>query len=130
YTYEKFLDTDYLYAFREIAQLPVACQVPREVVFQNTVLLAQLDEAFPLDAWCMSRVLQFYAARLMRSTVIEDLSAHWYKRQIALFPIPYSRTPTLIALLKDAGRAVIDADRDLANRYRRFDAIVEADSQD
>ena len=126
YTYAEFFDASRLYAFREIAQLPVACPVPPGVVFQNTVLLAQLDEPFPLDAWCMSRVIQFYAAKVMRSTVIEDLSAHWYKRQIALFPIPAKRSQDLRASLQAAGQKVIDADRDLGNRYRHLDKLVEA----
>jgi hypothetical protein len=124
YTYRDFLDEERLYAFREIAQLPVACRAPKGAVFQNTVLLVQLEEAFPLDAWCMSRVIQFYMAKVMRSTVVEDLTGHWYKRQIALLPIPAVRSRGLLDRLVAAGAGVIEADRDLANRYRHLDELV------
>lgn len=129
YLYESCMDADRLYAFREIAQLPVACKVPLGAVFQNTVYLVQLAEPFPLDAWCMSRLVQFYAAKVMRSTVIEDLSAHWYKRQIALLPIPAARPESLVTELIQAGQRIIEADRDIANRYRRFDELAAIDAR-
>lgn len=124
YSYEEFFDADRMYAFREIAQLPVACPVPEGVVFQNTVLLVQLETPFALDAWCMSRVVQFYMAKVMRSTVIEDLGAHWYKRQIAFMPIPAMIDHKLNQALTAAGARVIHADRDLANEYRHLDSLV------
>lgn len=124
YSYENFFDADRMYAFREIAQLPVACPVPEGVVFQNTVLLVQLDTPFALDAWCMSRVIQFYMAKVMRSTVIEDLGAHWYKRQIAFMPIPTTIDDKLNQALAAAAAKVIHADRDLADEFRHIDALV------
>lgn len=126
YRYAACFEHANLFAIRQIAQLPTACRVPHGVVFQNTAYLVQLRQAFPLHIWCMSKVVQFYAAKVMRGSVIEDLGAHWYRRQIALLPVPTTIDDTLNTRLTAAGTALIEADRDLANQYRHIDELLRA----
>lgn len=124
YRYQQCFDKDLLFAVRQIAQVPAACRVPDAAVFQNTAYLVQLRIPFPLHVWCMSRVVQFYAAKVMRGSVIEDLGATWYKRQIALLPVPYQIDSQLLSSLEQAGNHLIEADRDLANQYRHIDELL------
>lgn len=124
YRYAECFTKDALFAVRQIAQVPTACRVPDGAVFQNTAYLTQLSTPFPLHIWCMSRIVQFYAAKVMRGSIIEDLGAHWYKRQIALLPIPKTIDTNLLDRLDKAGQLLIEADRDLANQYRHIDALL------
>jgi hypothetical protein len=97
YTHFHLLEERNLYAIREISQLPVACPVPVGCVFQNTVLLAQLTEDFPLNLYLVSRIPQWFAMKVLRASIIEDLHTHWYKRGLVLLPIPARRSPEDIA---------------------------------
>jgi len=131
YRYESCFNKEYLFAVRQISQVPTACHVPDAVVFQNTAYLVQLKTSFPLHIWCMSRIIQFYAAKVMRGSIIEDLGAHWYKRQIALLPIPEEAdAPGLLDRLAITGERLIEADRDLANQYRHIDALLKASDRE
>lgn len=126
YTYSDYLSYENTFALREISQLPTAAPIAQGQGFQNTAYVVELTEAFPLNSFLMSRIVQFYAARVLRSSIIEDLGCHWYKRTIPLLPIPPNRTAELMAELREAGEAVLDADSDLANRYREIDALITA----
>lgn len=124
YTYGNQLSYQNTFAFREIAQLPTASRVVAGTGFQNTVHVAELTEAFPLNGYLLSRVVQFYAARVLRSSIIEDLGCHWYKRTLTLLPIPPERGPESLEALRVAGQDVMDADSDVANRYREIDRLI------
>ncbi|ACE94932.1 hypothetical protein RHECIAT_PC0000862 (plasmid) [Rhizobium etli CIAT 652] len=102
YTYSDYLSYQNTFALREISQLPTAAPIAEGQGFQN------------------------YAARVLRSSIIEDLGCHWYKRTIPLLPIPPHRTAERMDELRAAGQAVLDADSDLANRYREIDALITA----
>jgi hypothetical protein len=125
--YSSLFEYERLYAVRDISQLPTACPVPVGAAFQNSAVLVQLAENFPLDRWLLSRVIQWYSARLLRSTVIEDLGAHWYKKSLVLIPVPRDRTAELVVAVDEAGGAVIQADRDLADRHRHVSEILEGE---
>lgn len=124
YTYADHLNYKDTYALREISQLPTAAPIVAGSGFQNTAHVVALTEAFPLNSYLLSRVVQFYAARVLRSSIIEDLGCHWYKRTLTLLPIPCSRTPESLERLRTAGQAVMDADSDIADRYREIDRLV------
>lgn len=124
--YASLFDYNRLYAVRDIAQLPTACLVPHGAAFQNSAVLVQLAEDFPLDLWLLSHVIQWYSARLLRSTILEDFGAHWYKKSLVLIPIPTLRDEAFISGLREAGDRVVRADRDLANRHRHVGDILAA----
>jgi transcriptional regulator with XRE-family HTH domain len=124
YSYAEFLSYQNTYAIREISQLPTASPVPSSKGFQNTAYVIELSEDFPLNGYILSRVVQFYAARVLRSSIIEDLGCHWYKRTLTLLPIPPDRTPERLKMLRDRGQDVMDADSNIANRYREIDALI------
>jgi len=124
--YAALFDYSRLYAVRDISQLPTACPVPNGAAFQNSAVLIQLAEDFPLDRWLLSRVIQWYSARLLRSTIIEDLGAHWYKKSLVLIPIPRDRNSDLIAAIGEAGGDIIQADRDIADRHRHVTEILQS----
>jgi len=127
YAYRHLFDFSKLYAIREISQLPTACPVPKNTAFQNTVLMAQLTEDFPLNLYLISRIPQWFAIKALRASVIEDLTTHWFKRSVLLLPIPTKRTVEDIARLRAAGELVIAKDKDLANAHRHAEKLI-ADS--
>lgn len=124
YTYSNYLSYENTFALREIAQLPTAAPIAEGQGFQNTAYVVELTEAFPLNSYLLSRVVQFYAARVLRSSIIEDLGCHWYKRTIPLLPIPPNRTAERMTELRAAGQDALDADSNLANRYREIDGLI------
>lgn len=126
YSYADQLTYESTFALRELSQLPTAAPVKRGQGFQNTAFILELDEPFPLHSYLLSRIVQFYCARVLRSSIIEDLGCHWYKRTVPYLPIPANRTPVTLDALRQAGQAVLDADSDVADRYREIDALKAA----
>lgn len=124
YAYRHLFDHSRLYAFRNVSQLPTACPAPMGIVFQNTAQLIQLTEDFPLNLYLLSRIPQWFAAKLLRSSIIEDLFTTWVKRNLLLIPIPPKRALSDVAWLKDAGELVITRDKDLANAHRHIDQLI------
>jgi len=96
-----------------------------DVVFQNTAYLVTLAAAFPLHVFVLSKIVQFYASKTMRASVIEDLGSTWYKRQIGLLPMPGEVSVDWIQELRDKGDALIQADRLLADKYRDIQGLLE-----
>ena len=126
YSYAPHLSYQRTFAAREISQLPTVAHLEPGQGFQNTAYMVELTEDFPLHSYVLSRVIQFYAARVLRSSIIEDLGCHWYKRTLTLLPIPTDRSAEKIAELTAAGDRVLNTDSDIANRYRTIDALVES----
>jgi hypothetical protein len=126
YSYADHLSYQRTFAAREISQLPTIAQLLPGQGFQNTAYVIELTEDFPLHIFVLSRLIQFYAARVLRSSVIEDLGCHWYKRTLTLLPIPQDRSPANVQELTTAGQAVLEADSDIADRYRTIDALITA----
>jgi hypothetical protein len=124
YAYRHLFDFSKLYAVREISQLPTACPVPPNTAFQNTVLMVQLAEDFPLNLYLMSRIPQWFAIKTLRASIIEDLTTHWFKRSVMLLPVPAKRTAADIARLKAAGERVITRDKDLSNAHRHVEQLI------
>jgi len=124
YKYRSVFAPDRMYALRELSQVPMATPIPEGVVFQNTAQILMLRRPFPLNIWLLSRIIQFYAAKVLRGSVIEDLTAHWYKRQICCVPMPHDCSDAYLAELQAAGNALIEADRRIANEHERLDAVV------
>jgi transcriptional regulator with XRE-family HTH domain len=124
YTYHEHISYERTYAFRKISQLPTATRMDGSYGFQDTVLICDLSEDFPLNGYLLSRLVQFYAARVLRSSIIEDLGCTWSKRTLILLPIPPKRTPERLEALRAAGQAVMDADSDIADLYREIDALI------
>jgi hypothetical protein len=127
YAYRHLFDHSKLYAFRNVSQLPAACPAPASMVFQNTAQLIQLAEDFPLNLFLLSRIPQWFAIKVLRTSIIEDLFTTWVKRNLMLIPIPASRNAEDIAVLRTAGEAVVSKDKDLANAYRHVERLI-ADS--
>ena len=125
YAYRHLFDFSKLYAVREISQLPTACPVPPNTAFQNTVLMVQLAEDFPLNLYLMSRIPQWFAIKALRASIIEDLTTHWFKRSVLLLPIPASRSAEDIAALRAAGCRIISHDKDLANAHRHVERLIQ-----
>lgn len=130
YSYADHLTYENTYAFREISQLPTAAPILAGTGFQNTAYVVELTERLPLNSYLLSRVIQFYAARVLRSSIIEDLGCHWYKRTLTLLPIPPNRTLESLKNLRVAGQAVMDADSDIADRYREIDRLIREGTND
>jgi hypothetical protein len=126
YSYYDSLSYKNAFAIRKIAQLPTAVRVEKGVGFQDTVFQCELSEPFPLHLYLLSRVVQFYAARVLRSSVIEDFGATWSKRTLTLLPVPRDRSAAQLTALTEAGDAVLMADSDIADRYRAIDAVIAA----
>lgn len=124
YRYGDHLSYQRTFAAREISQLPTIARLLPGQGFQNTAYLIELTEDFPLHVFVLSRLIQFYAARVLRSSIIEDLGCHWYKRTLTLLPIPANRSPAQVQGLTTAGQAVLEADSDIADRYRTIDALI------
>lgn len=124
YSYASHLSYKRTFAAREISQLPTIVQLKPGEGFQNTAHMIELAEDFPLHSFVLSRVIQFYTARVLRSSIIEDFGCHWYKRTLTLLPIPTDRSPDAVAQLEAAGQAVLDADSDVANQYRAIDELL------
>ncbi|HEV2800975.1 MAG TPA: N-6 DNA methylase [Pyrinomonadaceae bacterium] len=124
YAYRHLFDFSKLYAVREISQLPTACPVPENTAFQNTVLMVQLTEDFPLNLYLISRIPQWFAIKTLRASIIEDLTTHWFKRSVLLLPIPPKRTAEDMARLRAAGELVIAKDKDLANAHRHIEKLI------
>ncbi len=129
YRYRSVLEPSRLYAARQIGQSPTLTPVPADAVFQNTALLLQLKVAFPLNVWVVSRVIQFYCAKVLRASIIEDITAHWYKRQLCLLPMPKTISNELLEQLSAAGETLFEADRAVADRYRIVQSIIAAGSR-
>jgi SAM-dependent methyltransferase len=128
YSYADQLRYEHIFAARTLSQLPTVAPMQRGQGFQNTAHVMELTEGFPLNSYLLSRLPQFYAARVLRSSILEDLGATWYKRTLTLLPIPPDRTAVRLQQLTEAGELVLDADSDIANRYRAIDALLAADS--
>ncbi|HVT61208.1 MAG TPA: N-6 DNA methylase [Thermoanaerobaculia bacterium] len=127
FAYRHLFDYSKLYAVRNVSQLPAACPAPADRVFQNTAQLVQLSEEFPLNLYLLSRVPQWFAVKLLRTSVIEDLFTTWVKRNLLLIPIPPRRTPADVSRLQAAGEILVTKDKDLANAHRHVEQVV-ADS--
>jgi hypothetical protein len=125
YAYRHLFDHAKLYAFRNVSQLPVACPAPASMVFQNTAQLIQLVEDFPLNLYLLSRIPQWFAVKVLRTSIIEDLFTTWVKRNLMLIPIPASRSAEDIAAVRAAGECVISRDKDLANAHRHVEKLIE-----
>jgi hypothetical protein len=125
YAYRHLFDHDKLYAFRNVSQLPAACPAPASMVFQNTAQLIQLAEDFPLNLYLLSRIPQWFAVKVLRTSIIEDLFTTWVKRNLMLIPIPANRSAGDIAALRAAGERVISRDKDLANAHRHVERLIE-----
>jgi hypothetical protein len=125
YAYRHLFEYSKLYAVRQISQLPTACPVPANTAFQNTVHMAQLAEDFPLNLYLMSRIPQWFAVKVLRTSVIEDLTTTWFKRGLLLLPIPAKRGAEDIAALRNAGERVITRDRNLANAHRHVERLIQ-----
>jgi hypothetical protein len=129
YAYRHLFDYQKLYAIRNVSQLPSACPAPAGAVFQNTAQLVQLIEEFPLNLYLLSRIPQWFSAKVLRTSIIEDLFTTWVKRNLVLIPIPSRRTAADIAQLKVAGESVIARDRDLANAHRHVEELIANSTQ-
>ena len=125
YAYRHLFDNSKLYAFRNVSQLPAACPAPATMVFQNTAQLIQLAEDFPLNLYLLSRIPQWFAVKVLRTSIIEDLFTTWVKRNLMLIPIPAQRGAEDIAALRNAGERVITRDRDLANAHRHVERLIQ-----
>ncbi len=124
YSYADQLSYKRTHAVREISQLPTAAPVREGQGFQNTAYVLELTNEFPLNAYLLSRLPQFYAARVLRSSIIEDLGCHWYKRTLTLLPVPPDHSLPRLQSLAEAGAKVLEADSDIANRYRAIDGLL------
>ena len=124
YAYRHLFDYSKLYAIRNVSQLPSACPAPEDRVFQNTAQLIQLAEDFPLNLYLLSRIPQWFAIKLLRTSIIEDLFTTWVKRNLLLIPIPSRRAPADIARLRAAGELLIAKDKDLANAHRHVEQLI------
>lgn len=129
YAYRHLFDHSKLYAIRNVSQLPSACPAPAEMVFQNTAQLIQLAEDFPLNLYLLSRIPQWFAIKLLRTSIIEDLFTTWVKRNLLLIPIPSKRSPSDIDQLRTAGGRVIATDKDLANAHRHVEELIAGSSK-
>jgi hypothetical protein len=125
YAYRHLFDFSKLYAVRQISQLLTACPVPQDTAFQNTVHMVQLAEDFPLNLYFMSRIPQWFAVKVLRTSIIEDLTTTWFKRGLLLLPIPAQRGHEDIAALRNAGARVITRDKDLANAHRHVERLIQ-----
>jgi hypothetical protein len=130
YSYSDHLTYQNTYGLRELSQLPTAAKIHAGQGFQNTGYVIELTEEFPLHSYLLSRVVQFYCARILRSSIIEDLGCHWYKRTIPFLPIPIARTAADLEKLRIAGEAVVNADSDVANKFRHIDDLKKAGAAD
>lgn len=130
YSYLDQLTFAHAYGLRKVAQLPTAVRVTGEAAFQDTVLICDLNEPFPLNIYLLSRIVQFYAARVLRSSIIEDFGATWSKRTLTLIPVPRDRAPNDLTQLSEVGERVLEADSDIANRYRAIDGLLATGSVD
>ena len=128
YSYGDQLSYERTFAAREISQLPTVARLEAGQGFQNTAYVLELTNGFPLNVYLLSRLPQFYAARVLRSSVIEDFGCHWYKRTLAMLPIPKGLTTAHFAQLTEAGSQVLEADSDIANRYRVIDGLLAVGS--
>ena len=128
YSYAQHLSYQRTFAVREISQLPTIAHLEPDQGFQNTAHMIELSEDFPLHIFVLSRIIQFYSARVLRSSIIEDLGCHWYKRTLTLLPIPIDRSPEALTELSAAGTEVLDADSDIANQYRTIDELIRTGS--
>jgi hypothetical protein len=126
YAYRHLFDHSKLYAVRNVSQLPAACPAPADMVFQNTAQLIQLSEDFPLNLYLLSRIPQWFAVKVLRTSIIEDLFTTWVKRNLLLIPIPSKRTAADIARLKAAGERLIAKDKDLSNAHRHVEQLIAA----
>lgn len=124
YAYRHLFDYSKLYAIRNVSQLPSACPALEDRVFQNTAQLIQLAEDFPLNLFLLSRIPQWFAIKLLRTSIIEDLFTTWVKRNLLLIPIPSRRAPADIARLRVAGELLIAKDKDLANAHRHVEQLI------
>ena len=124
YSYQSLFDYERLFVSREIAQLPTIAPVTADVIFNNTVILIQLRERFPLNGWVLSRPVMFAAATCLRATVIEDLVCHWYPKNLGLLPMPTSILPSDLDALQNATRVLISADENIANQWRSVEAAI------
>jgi hypothetical protein len=129
YSYRELFDYSCLYAIRNISQLPTAIIHPKAVVFQNTAQLIQIKERFPLNVYLLSRVMQWYCAKLLRSSIIEDLTCTWVKKNLLLIPVPTARSKQWCDDVEKAGDLLFHHDRDLANADRRLEAILAESKQ-
>jgi hypothetical protein len=124
YAYRHLFDHSKLYAIRNVSQLPSACPAPETIVFQNTAQLVQLNEDFPLHLYLLSRIPQWFAAKVLRTSIIEDLFTTWVKRNLVLLPIPPKRETEDILRLKEAGERLVTSDKNLANAHRHVDELI------
>ncbi|MDM0002708.1 hypothetical protein QTI24_29190 [Variovorax sp. J22P240] len=126
YRYSDFFAQDRLFASREIAQLPTIAPVPAGAVFNNTVILIQMRERFPLNGWVLARPVMFAAATCLRATIVEDLVCHWYPKNLNLIPMPLSPSAEDLMALETATEQLVHADENLADRWRQVEAELSS----
>jgi hypothetical protein len=124
--YRSLFDSTRLFAIRNISQLPTACRVPANTGFQNTAHLVQLNEEFPLHLYLLSRIPQWYCAKLLRSNIIEDLATTWSKKQLTMIPIPATRNEEVIKNITACGSEILRTDKDVLNADRHVEALIKA----
>lgn len=125
YTYESLFESGRLFVSRELAQLPTICRVPENVVFNNTVILINLKQQFPLHGWVLSLPVMYMAALCLRATIIEDLGCHWYPKNLRLLPLPTAWTPSQLESLEGLCASLLGADSALAAGSGAIDDLVD-----
>ncbi|MEP7005971.1 MAG: hypothetical protein ABI810_08315 [Sphingomonas bacterium] len=61
----------------------------------------------------------------MRSTILQDLSCHWYKKTIPFIPIPIMRSAELVDELKRIGADAVGVDRFLQDQHSHIQLMID-----
>jgi len=122
--YQPLFDYERLFAGRKICQLPTVCRAPPGTAYQDTAIVIQLAMDLPLDAWVLARPIQWFAAKVARSGIVEDLGASWHKRQYLSLPAPAADAD--LTEFAAQGAVLLEADRNLADGERRIAAALFA----
>ncbi len=87
YRYFEYMG-DNVFASRTLSHVPVAVKCPIDTVFQNSAHVVSLDVKFPLNIYLLSRVVQYFAFKTLRTGVFLRRRAHWNVTEIQNIPIP------------------------------------------
>ena len=121
------IDFSKVFVFRKVSLVPQACQHPRNVYFRNTCNVVHLKDSFPLNFYLLSRIPQWFAIKLLRSSVVQGYYSTWVSSMIYKIPIPKSvnRTSHLYSEIDRFGSQMAKAQAHARTRETRIASMLK-----
>ncbi len=124
YRYKNYLGNN-VFAVRKMSQIPTAAKCGEDIVFNNSVHIISLENTFPLNIYLLSRIVQYFAFKTLRTEVMLRRRSVWNVAEIHNIPVPEIID---IHSIEAIGSRIFHYSNDILNKYRHVEQIVN-DSQ-